>query len=427
MQIISQSKNKKWGTSSKGIKMKEKISYSQAKEILNSQTIKPCGTTRVFLYDSLDRILAQDIFAPSDMPEFPLSNMDGYAINSTMLEKSKGIFEILRENPAGNQEILELPPNKPLAIKTFTGAAIPKNADMLIPIENVEKLENKIKITKISQIGEFIRQKGDNYKQGEKLLACGIQINPNHIGLLASLNQIFVEVYEKPKVGILVSGNEILELGETKPNPNSFYNANGHLLYAKILANGGIPKLYPILKDDKIKIRSCLDTALRECDLVISTGGASVGDYDFIRKISQEWENQIIFRGVQIKPGQHILYAHFNQKPFFALPGFPNSTLVTFELFVKEILIRLSGGRFTQEVLEVILQEDLSKKDPRMEFRICNIRNKQGHFEIDFEGKKDFQSAILNNFCPLDNAKIGLAMLAKDTYKAGEKISVLRL
>ena len=157
---------------------------------------------------------------------------------------------------------------------------------MLIPIENVEKLENKIKITKISQIGEFIRQKGDNYKQGEKLLACGIQINPNHIGLLASLNQIFVEVYEKPKVGILVSGNEILELGETKPNPNSFYNANGHLLYAKILANGGIPKLYPILKDDESKIRSCLDTALRECDLVISTGGASVGDYDFIRKIS---------------------------------------------------------------------------------------------------------------------------------------------
>ena len=117
--------------------MKEKISYSQAKEILNSQAIKPCGTTRVFLYDSLDRILAKDIFAPSDMPEFPLSNMDGYAINSTMLEKSKGIFEILRENPAGSQEILELPPNKPLAIKTFTGAAIPKNADMLIPIENV--------------------------------------------------------------------------------------------------------------------------------------------------------------------------------------------------------------------------------------------------------------------------------------------------
>ena len=406
--------------------MQEKISYLQAKEILNSQNIYPKGIERVFLHESLNRILSQDIFAPNDMPMLNLSNMDGYAIYSAMLKNINECFEILQENPAGNKEILELPTNKPCAIKTFTGAAIPKNADILVPIEWAEIKGNHIIIKQIPKIGEFIRKKGDNYKKGEKLLSKGTKINSHHIGLLASLNQVFVEVYERPKVGILVNGNEILELGESKDSPNSIYNANGHLLYAKILENGGIPKLYPILKDDKEQIQSCLQTALRECDLILSTGGASVGDYDFIRQISQQQKEQVVFRGVRIKPGQHVLYAHFGGKQFFGLPGFPNSTLVTFELFAKIILAKLCGSKPYQESIQITLDEDLQKNDSRLEFRVCNIRNQAGIFGIDFLGKKDFQSAILNNFCPLDNSRVGLAILENQTTK-GKSIEVLLL
>ena len=406
--------------------MQEKISYLQAKEILNSQNIYPKGIERVFLHESLNRILSQDIFAPNDMPMLNLSNMDGYAIYSAMLKNINECFEILQENPAGNKEILELPTNKPCAIKTFTGAAIPKNADILVPIEWAEIKGNHIIIKQIPKIGEFIRKKGDNYKKGEKLLSKGTKINSHHIGLLASLNQVFVEVYERPKVGILVNGNEILELGESKDSPNSIYNANGHLLYAKILENGGIPKLYPILKDDKEQIQSCLQTALRECDLILSTGGASVGDYDFIRQISQQQKEQVVFRGVRIKPGQHVLYAHFGGKQFFGLPGFPNSTLVTFELFAKIILAKLCGSKPYQESIQITLDEDLQKNDSRLEFRVCNIRNQAGIFSIDFLGKKDFQSAILNNFCPLDNSRVGLAILENKTTK-GKSIEVLLL
>ncbi len=406
--------------------MQEKISYLQAKEILNSQNIYPKGIERVFLHESLNRILSQDIFAPNDMPILNLSNMDGYAIYSAMLKNINECFEILQENPAGNKEILELPTNKPCAIKTFTGAAIPKNADILVPIEWAEIKGNHIIIKQIPKIGEFIRKKGDNYKKGEKLLSKGTKINSHHIGLLASLNQVFVEVYERPKVGILVNGNEILELGENKDSPNSIYNANGHLLYAKILENGGIPKLYPILKDDKEQIQSCLQTALRECDLILSTGGASVGDYDFIRQISQQQKEQVVFRGVRIKPGQHVLYAHFGGKQFFGLPGFPNSTLVTFELFAKIILAKLCGSKPYQESIQITLDEDLQKNDSRLEFRVCNIRNQAGIFSIDFLGKKDFQSAILNNFCPLDNSRVGLAILENQTTK-GKSIEVLLL
>ncbi|MCI7765298.1 molybdopterin molybdotransferase MoeA [Helicobacter sp.] len=406
--------------------MQEKISYLQAKEILNSQNIYPKSIERVFLHESLNRILSQDIFAPNDMPMLNLSNMDGYAIYSAMLKNINECFEILQENPAGNKEILELPTNKPCAIKTFTGAAIPKNADILVPIEWAEIKGNHIIIKQIPKIGEFIRKKGDNYKKGEKLLSKGTKINSHHIGLLASLNQVFVEVYERPKVGILVNGNEILELGESKDSPNSIYNANGHLLYAKILENGGIPKLYPILKDDKEQIQSCLQTVLRECDLILSTGGASVGDYDFIRQISQQQKEQVVFRGVRIKPGQHVLYAHFGGKQFFGLPGFPNSTLVTFELFVKIILAKLCGSKPYQESIQITLDEDLQKNDSRLEFRVCNIRNQAGIFSVDFLGKKDFQSAILNNFCPLDNSRVGLAILENQTTK-GKSIEVLLL
>lgn len=406
--------------------MQEKISYTQAKEILNSQNIFPKGIERVFLHESLNRILSQDIFAPSDMPALNLSNMDGYAIYSVMAKNANESFEILQENPAGNKEILELPTNKPCAIKTFTGAAIPKNANMLVPIEWVEVKDNRLIIKQIPKIGEFIRKKGDNYKKGEKLLSKGTKINSHHIGLLASLNQVFVEVYERPKVGILVNGNEIVELGENSDLPNSIYNTNGHLLYAKILENGGIPKLYPILKDNKEQIQSCLQTALSECDLILSTGGASVGDYDFIRQISQQQEEQVVFRGVRIKPGQHILYAHFGGKQFFGLPGFPNSTLVTFELFAKTILTKLCGSKPHQESIQVTLDEDLQKNDSRLEFRVCNVRNQAGIFSIDFLGKKDFQSAILNNFCPLDNSRVGLAILENQTKK-GESIEVLLL
>ncbi|MCL9819197.1 molybdopterin molybdotransferase MoeA [Helicobacter colisuis] len=406
--------------------MQEKISYLQAKEILNSQNIYPKSIERVFLHESLNRILSQDIFAPNDMPMLNLSNMDGYAIYSAMLKNINECFEILQENPAGNKEILELPTNKPCAIKTFTGAVIPKNADILVPIEWAEIKGNHIIIKQIPKIGEFIRKKGDNYKKGEKLLSKGTKINSHHIGLLASLNQVFVEVYERPKVGILVNGNEILELGENKDSPNSIYNANGHLLYAKILENGGIPKLYPILKDNKEQIQSCLQTALRECDLILSTGGASVGDYDFIRQISQQQKEQVVFRGVRIKPGQHVLYAHFGGKQFFGLPGFPNSTLVTFELFAKIILAKLCGSKPYQETIQITLDEDLQKNDSRLEFRVCNIRNQAGIFSIDFLGKKDFQSAILNNFCPLDNSRVGLAILENQTTK-GKSIEVLLL
>ena len=373
--------------------MQTKIDYYQAIDILKSQEIRPLGVERIFLHDSLERILANDIIASSDMPSFALSNMDGYAFNSIF--KDSDSFKIIGENPAGNM-IPILPLDAPFAIKTFTGAKIPENADMLAPIEHCKIQQDSLIIETLPNIGQHIRKIGDNYKKGEKLLSKGTRLNANHIGLLASLNQIFIEVFERPKIGILVSGNELLELGETQNATQDIYNTNGHLLFAKILENGGIPKLYPILKDTKQQIENNIRLALNECDMVISSGGASVGDYDFINTFCKEHIQEVVFQGVRIKPGQHVIYAQFNSKHFFALPGFPNSTLVTFELFAKEILLRLLGLNHKKTILKIPLSFNIPKNDMRLEFRVCNVRNANGSFSIDFQDKKDFQSAILN-------------------------------
>ncbi|WP_299550093.1 molybdopterin molybdotransferase MoeA [uncultured Helicobacter sp.] len=403
--------------------MQIKIDYKDAKEILHKQNIAPLGVERVFLHAALGRILAKDILAQSHMPSFALSNMDGYAFNSAF--KDSKTFKILGENPAGNA-LVTLPIDAAFAIKTFTGAKIPKNADMLAPIEHCIVQRDSLEIQALPHIGQHIRQIGEHYKKGEKLFCKGTLLNANHIGLLASLNQVFVEVFTRPKVGILVSGNELLELGENPSATQDIYNTNGHLLLAKVLENGGIPKLYPILKDNKEQIEASVQCALDECDMVISSGGASVGDYDFITALCQKRAQEVVFKGVRIKPGQHIIYAHFNQKHFFALPGFPNSTLVTFELFAKEILLRLLGTKQTHTTLKIPLTQAISKNDTRLEFRVCNVRNTNGGFSIDFQDKKDFQSAILNNFCPLDGAQIGLCIL--DSNKSiGDCIEVILL
>lgn len=403
--------------------MREKIEYDEALNLLEDSKVEILGRERVFLHDALNRILADDIYATSNMPQVPLSSMDGYAISSKFKDHAE--FVVLDDNPAGKDIIPTIPLESQIAIKTFTGAAMPHGADILVPIENVEVIGDKIKILKCSEVGEFIRDIGTNYKKGEKLLSKGTRLNANYIGLLASLNCVFVNVYEKPKVGILVSGDEILELGEQSSLENRIYNANGHLLYAKVKEYGGIPKLYPILKDNKELIEESLQDALKSCDLVVSTGGASVGDYDFISKIAHERKEEVIFKGVKIKPGQHVLYARFFGKHFFGLPGFPNATLVTFELFVVEILHKMCGSTMQRAVLRVPLGVDIKKKDKRLELRVCNVIEKDGKFCINFDDKKDFLSAILNNFCPVTPCKIGLVVLREEEYKKDSIVEVI--
>lgn len=405
--------------------MKSNISYQESIQILHSLPIQPKSIEKIPFTQALGRILAEDIVAEENMPKHPTSAMDGYALNSEDIPLlfSSGI-EILCVNKAGESE--EMVCQKGGCIKTFTGAKIPSNCDVLALIEEVREEGGRIYANENTEFkkGKWIRAVGENYSCGEILLKKGSKITPFEIGLLAELNRVFVCVYLKPTVAILSGGDEIIEVGE-KERENSIRSVNNHLLQALCTTMGTEGRIYPLLLDDKEQISKQIKEALRDCDILLTTGGASKGDFDYTQEVIKE-VCQVQFKGVRMKPGKPVGFGVNAKGQFvFMLPGFPNSSAVTFMLFVRIIIAKLLGTNANLEVCKARLTQSISRADSRMEFRICNLRVTNGIYEVGFWDKKTLQSSVVNNFC----SKSALMVLEENggDLQEGEMIEVLLL
>lgn len=373
------------------------ITYEEAVAILRESDVKIKGEEKLFLHDSLGRILARDVVANEDMPPFPTAAMDGYACRSSDLSEGVPLC-VLGDNPAGNPSVLELMPQS--CIKTFTGSRMPSGSDRLVIVEDTQEQAGKLYIKNFPPSeGLFIRQRGDNYKAGEVLLKAGTLISPAEIGLLASLNKVFVHVRKKPIVSILSGGNELVELGEERESDNMLRSSNNHMLKALVDSLGGEGRIVDILPDEPASIKDALTLALKESDIVLSTGGMSMGDYDFTQRAIYELCDEVSFHGVKVKPGKPIAYAKKGDTHLFGLPGFPNSCFVTFYLFGRIILNRMLGIAPNIPKLRAKLNEDLKKEAGRAEFRTCTLKLIEGEWQVDFVGKKGIQSSIINNLC----------------------------
>lgn len=374
------------------------ISYQEAINILNAIPLKPLGTQQVHFKNALNRILAQDIKAPCNVPAYPTAAMDGYAIMFEDLEllATQGLA-ILPPNKAGNPTRPNL--TKAHAIKTFTGSIMPLNADTLVIVEHITLKDDRIFLNApIDSIrkSQWIRQVGDNYKENEILLHKGDKIGAFEVGLLAELNQSFVQVYQKAKVGILCVGDEIIEVGQDSPHQNVVRSVNTHLLESLLLQMGQEPIIYPITKDDKTLIKAAYAQALKECDMLLTTGGMSMGDYDYTQEVMQEL-SQIHFKGVRLKPGKPVALGSANNTLILGLPGFPNSCAVTFLLFGTTLLARLHNRIHKPLCLEATLLEECKRSDSRLEFRACEVFSHNGKLSISFASKKSIQSSMVNN------------------------------
>lgn len=378
------------------------ISYKEALHILDSIPIEPLGTQQVHFKNALNRILAQDVKAPCNVPAYPTAAMDGYAIMFEDLEllSTQGLT-ILPPNKAGNPERPTL--TKAHAIKTFTGSVMPLNADTLVIVEHITHKDDKIFLNApLDSIrkSQWIRQVGDNYKENEILLHKGDKIGAFEVGLLAELNQSFVQVYQKAKVGILCVGDEIIEVGQDSPHHNVVRSVNTHLLESLLLQMGQEPIIYPIIKDDKEMIKTAYIQALKECDILLTTGGMSAGDYDYTQEIMQEL-SQIHFKGVRLKPGKPVAFGVANKTLILGLPGFPNSCAVTFLLFGTSLLARLQNRihkpPHTEATFEATLLEECKRSDSRLEFRACEVFSHNGKLSVSFAKKKSLQSSMVNN------------------------------
>ncbi len=379
------------------------------------------GKEKVFLSEALGRILAEDIIAKENNPEFETASMDGYALRAE--DQKLGELEIIDFLPAGSYKGNLV--TKGLCVKTFTGSLMSEGSDTLLPIENVEVSGNKIKVTTPVAKGFSSRPVGENYKKGEVLIKKGTKIRYAQVGVLAELAFVQVSVFIKPRISILATGSEILDFGEEKQNISQIRSSN-HVTIEAILKEAGADTIrLGIAKDDKEKIKEVMAEALRNSDILVTTGGVSVGDFDFVKEILGDMKPEYLVDGAFIKPGRHIKIVKIGYKYIFALPGFPYSSSVGTFLYVLPLLRAMSAREFKIPFVKAYMDEDYKKRSKYKEFTACNLVLKDGKVTVNLKGKKTGSSAILNNM--LDNAALLCVDEETKELKKGDLVDIVTL
>ena len=390
------------------------ISFEESIKILNQNLPSPKDSEKLFIQNALNRVLAKDITAKYNNPYMPTASMDGYAIRYEDIDKE---IKIIGKNPAGKFEYTTI--QKGEAVKTYTGSFMPKNSDTLVPIENVEVKGDKLIIKEKVPKGFSVREVGEDFKKDETLIKKGTLLRPGEIGVLASLGIPVVDVVKKPIISILATGEEIVDLDE-EYQMGQIRSSNNYTLSALSSYLGYHTLNLGIAKDNKQEIKSKILNALENSDIVVTTGGVSVGDFDFVKEITGEFE--VLFHGVNIKPGQWIMVAKANNKYIVSLPGFPYSSFVTFLLYVVPIADAFEN-KTSLQTITATLKEDFEKRFKKTQFIAVNLYYENGEYFVDTKGKKQGSSGILTN---LINNK-AIMQLKEGLYKLkkGEKVKVI--
>ncbi len=325
------------------------LSYQQAVEVVlqHASTYKASGTERVPLLQSTGRVLATTVRADRDLPPFPRSTRDGFALRAqdcTPGSKLKIIGEI---RAGADLQTTASITNPGECIEIMTGAAVPSGADAVLMYEHAQRDGYVITPDRRIEIGENIVPVGSEAKAGQEVLAKGKVLSHAAIAVSASVGWASHEVYRRPTVVILPTGDELVEI-KASPGHHQIRNSNSYSLASQIAATGAEPMLLPVAPDDKTRLSQLIGEGLQG-DLLLLTGGVSVGKYDYVEEVLSEFDARFHFTGVAIQPGKPLVFGDANSRdrrvPFFGLPGNPVSTMVTFELFVRPVIAALSGAK----------------------------------------------------------------------------------
>jgi molybdopterin molybdotransferase len=387
------------------------ISFDESMKLLDNLNIEPCEKITLPLVQAAGYVIAEDIVASYNSPELPTAAMDGYAIKFD--DQSLKELKIQAINPAGALSVEELVAGN--CIKTFTGSIMPKGSDTLIPIENVSlKDDSTIYIEEEVPFGFSVREVGENFKEGEVLIKKGTKIDFAEIGVLASLNVVSVDVYKKPTVSVIATGEELLELGEEQTKASQIRSSNNYTIEAIANKYGAEAKNLGCVGDNIENIKTIFKEALKSSDIIVSTGGVSVGDFDFVKDVVRdELGANVVFKGVVIKPGQHIMLATVGNKTILALPGFAYSSTVTALLYLLPLIAKYQNSIYKPLILKAKLLQKYTKKSKKKEFAPCNVYFDNKEITVDFKGKKDGTSAIMTNM-------IGVSALAVTSEDQGD-------
>lgn len=352
------------------------LKIEEALELIlkNSSQLKP---VEVDLLESLNHVIAEDIFSKEDIPHFDKSAMDGYVIKAEKTHTLKE-FQVVGVVKAGDFYEEKIEEDK--ALKIMTGAAVPIGLDCVVQIEkNLSPSSEILKIDQAFDIGNNIIKKGSEIKKGELAIGEGTFLRPSHIGFLASLGHQKVKVYPYPKVTGLITGDELLEVDEVL-QAGKIRNSNSYSLKA-LCKDMGIEGISTVRVSDTLEDTSKkLKEAFKESDIVMTSGGASVGEYDFVKDALKSIGATIHFEKVSIKPGKPLVFATYKDKLFFGIPGNPLSLITIFEEFIKPSIYKVMGKDQSRRHFKVVLKDDFKVSRGRTNYVYCNIEENNGVF-----------------------------------------------
>ena len=389
------------------------IIFEEAYKLVVNSSIKT-ENEYVSLNNSLNRILAEDVISDINMPPFDKSAMDGYACRKEDMHNELQIIEVIQ---AG--KVPEKPINKNLCSKIMTGAIIPEGADCVLMVEHTENLsKNKIKFIKESS-NNNIAYAAEDVKQGDIVLKKGFKIKAQHIAVMAAVGYIKPLVSKKVKLGIISTGNEIVE-PNIKPGPSQIRNSNAYQLIAQVEQAGAVPDYIGIAKDDIKSSYELIVKAFSKNQVVLISGGVSMGDFDFIPKILNELKIDIKFETIAIQPGKPTVFGVKGNQFVFGLPGNPVSSFNIFELLVKPFLNKMMGADFNPIEIKMPLgKEYRRKKSLRKSF--IPVKISSGNvWPIEYHG-----SAHIFSFTEADG--IISIPIGKTIIKKGEIVNVRQI
>ncbi len=355
------------------------LSLNEAIQILKKNfSPEPVGEERVLLSEAHGRILAEDILAPIDVPPFDRSTMDGYAvraIDTFGADEGKPVtLKFCGQIPVG--EFPNIVVEKGKAAEITTGAPIPKGADAVIMVEYTTRRNESVFINRPASKGENIMEAGSDIRMDEKVLEKHQRLSSREIGVLAALGSTKLKVLKRPRVAILSTGAEVVEPGKYLPY-GKIYDINAYAFAAAVLECGGEPINMGIIPDNKSQLNVAVKRALDSADVVITSGGVSVGPKDLIPQVVGELGNPgVIISGIAVKPGKPTTIAMVEGKPVFSLPGHPTSSLLIFHLIVRPIICKMAGRiEETPLTLKAVAKTKMFAARGRRTFVMVNITN----------------------------------------------------
>jgi molybdenum cofactor synthesis domain-containing protein len=400
------------------------ISVAEAIQIIIEHT-KALGTERVSLEDSLGRVLAQDVLADGDLPPFDRSQMDGYAVRSEDTKEAPVRLRIVGESAAGKGWHHEM--HEGQAVRIMTGAPVPAGADAVQQVEVTHELKDNtvVEVMESVDIGRSIVPRGSEILKGETVLRSGTILNPAMTAVLASFGYEKVEVGTRPTVSVLATGSELVTVDQT-PGQDQIRDSNNYSIGAYAVRAGAIVERLPLVGDDTTSLKKTIGNAAKKCDVIVTSGGVSMGVYDFTKTALQELGAEIFFERVALRPGKPTVFGCLpNGTLVFGLPGNPVSVSVTFNLFARTALLALQGATEPSLKSEIgLLAKPVKGSIDRESYLPAQLTtNDDGQlvvFPLKWGGSSDFVAFALAT--ALLNVPVGTGTLATDSL-----VKVVRL